>query len=144
MVIAYAGDKVRFVSGAGVAVTAYIGVKGDATLDNVVDANDASAVLTFYAKTSTEEFDSSNTILSTSELATTPSSVYDDFAAFLCDVKIEVSNKEQFSRYSKKTERLIDAIDASAILTYYAMASTEQYGQMSKEEPSKLWSLVID
>ncbi|MCQ2459582.1 MAG: hypothetical protein MJ081_04325, partial [Ruminococcus sp.] len=124
-------------------VEVYIGVKGDANLDNVVDGTDASDVLTYYAKTSVNDNDATNTILSGSELAVTPSSIYDSFAAFLSDVNIDLDSKDKFSRFAEKADRLMDATDASSILTFYAKGSTTEYEELSKNDPSKLWDIVL-
>ena len=122
-------------------VVVYIGLKGDTTLNNLVDGRDATATLTYYSKISTEGNDATNTYLSPSELVNgNAGSVYDDFAAFLSDVKFD--NNEKMDRFAKKSERLVDGRDASSILTYYAKASTEDYSDMAENTPAQLWDIV--
>jgi len=122
-------------------VVVYIGLKGDTTLNNLVDGRDATATLTYYSKISTEGNDATNTYLSPSELVNgNAGSVYDDFAAFLSDVKFD--NNEKMDRFAKKSERLVDGRDASSILTYYAKASTVEYSDMAENTPAQLWDIV--
>ena len=137
----YNGKVLKDKDGNDLTVSAYIGVKGDTDLNNIVDGRDATATLTYYAKTSTDGNDASNTALSTSTLvAGNALSVYDDFAAFLSDVQIDAGSN--LTRFAKKSERLIDGRDATAILTFYAKSSTEQYKDMADNEPGKLWDIV--
>ena len=37
----------------------------------------------------------------------------------------------------------MDATDASSILTFYAKGSTTEYEELSKNDPSKLWDIVL-
>ncbi len=133
------GDSLKVKDGTAATAPAYIGMKGDASLDNIIDARDASAVLAFYATTSTAGHEAKDVILTTNPKVTTPTDVLDEFAAFLCDVK--VSESEASRNY--KAVRTIDARDASAILTYYANSSTSEYSQMSIDEPDKLWNITL-
>ena len=119
-VIAEAGDALKNVDGSPVSATAYIGVKGDADLDMVVDSSDASNVLVYYAKISTGgvaselQFSNNNVLVSNNP-------VLDDFAAFLADV----DNENDSANYvSLKPARVFDSSDASFILSYYAKIST--------------------
>ena len=124
-------------------VTVYIGLKGDTDLNNIVDGRDASAVLTYYAATSTDDKEASNTALSPSSLVSgNAASVYDDFAAFLSDVKIEAG--KDMSRFAKKVDRLIDGRDASGILSFYTKSSTDEYKEMADTNPAELWKLATE
>ncbi len=119
-VVAKAGDALKNVDGSSVSATAYIGVKGDASLDMKADSIDASVVLAWYAKISTGgvpgEIQFSN-----NDLLVQNNPVLDDFAAFLADV----DNENDSANYvTLKTARTIDSKDSSNILAYYAQLMT--------------------
>ncbi len=119
-VIAEAGEALKNIDGSPVSATAYIGVKGDADLDMVADASDASTALVYYAKISTGAV-ASETQFSTNNVLVANDPVLDDFAAFLADV----DNENDSNNYvALKPARVIDASDASFILGYYAKIST--------------------
>lgn len=120
-------------------MTVYIGLKGDANLDNKVLANDAGLVLTYYANLSSgqggADVDPQTVTLSDSALVDAPDSVYDNFAAFLCDVDTEISTSVAWK--TGKTGRRILANDAAGILTYYSLCQ--------KYEPGKeTWEMAIN
>ena len=127
-VIASEGNILRAVNGSTVSVTAYIGVKGDSNFDFLADANDASTVLVWYANVSTganaetTQFSSNDNFVVNDDGSL---NILDDLAAFLCDVNNEQDNNN-WNEY--KPARLIDATDASSILTYYAEVSTGTEG----------------
>ena len=124
-------------------VLAYIGVKGDVTLNNIVDGNDATATLTYYARTSTDGNNADNVALSTNETLVNgnPKSVYDDFAAFLGDVKYDADTK--VSRFAKKGERVVDGRDATSIHTFYAKSSTDALSKQAAEDPESVWNIAL-
>jgi hypothetical protein len=115
----------------------YIGVKGDTNLDNIVDGRDATATLTYYAKSSTAK-EGESFKLSPNEIVANAESELDDFAAFLTDVKWDADQKVE--RTAKKSDRVIDGRDATSILTFYSMASTEQYSAIASSDPEQIWS----
>ena len=126
------GEVLKDIDGNDVKVTVYIALKGDANLDNLVDSNDASQVLAYYAKVSTNNTNVYDVNLSKSTLATTPTSEYEEFAAFLADVHF--GGEQAVERSAKKDKRLIDANDAAYILAYYARQSSADYaGKTDKE-----------
>jgi hypothetical protein len=133
------GAVLKDIDGKDVTVTVYIARKGDANLDNLVDSNDASQVLSYYARLSTN--DSANDVyeeqLSKSALATDPRSEYEEFAAFLADVHHGAD--QSVGREVKKNNRLIDANDASWILSFYAKISSEDYKDMTDKQ---IWDVV--
>lgn len=126
------GEPIKKPNGQEVAVTAYVGVKGDGDLDFKAEADDATLVLAWYSKMSTGG-DASKRIFSNSDLITVvnedgvrvPRDDYDelldDFAAFLCDTDNE---KDANNWNMLKPARKIMANDASNILAVYAKAST--------------------
>ena len=118
--------------GKNLTVTVYIGVKGDTNLDSVANAVDASQVLAFYAKTSTQGRGVYDVILSESKLVSTPDGLYEEFAAFLSDVHHD--SNMIVGRDGKKDARVLNANDASNILAYYSRRSSAQYnGKTDKE-----------
>lgn len=117
-------------------VVVYIGVKGDADLNNMVDGADASLVLVYNAALS-DGVTSGNTVqLSNSKLVAGPTSVYDNFAAFLADAKHDASIVNDWN--VMKADRLIDGTDASAILVYNA--ETVGTGIFGRET----WEKIVD
>ena len=135
------GTQLRDKDGNIASVEAYIGLKGDANLDNIVDGNDGTAVLSYYAKVSTKETKAANTVLSDSTLVNgNPASLYDDFAAFLSDVIVD--EESPITRFASKTNRNIDGKDGSTILAYYAKAVTNEYKDLVNTDPAKLWGIA--
>jgi len=120
-------------------VEAYIGVKGDVNLDNIVDARDATATLTYYAKSSTAAEGTPETKLSPNNKAVpTAEHVMDDFASFLTDVKFDTAEKRDTT--AEKTDRVIDGRDATSILTFYALTSVEEN---KGKTPVELWTKLL-
>ena len=125
-------------AGEKITVKAYIGVKGDANLDNKVDAVDASAILTYYATLLTGQ-SAEETVLSTSQLAKNDP-VYEQFAAFLADVNAPLSDRAK-TKEDRGTE--LNSIDSSYILTFAAdraATENEKYNTLTDKE---LWELVL-
>ena len=101
--------------GNAVYMTAYIGVKGDANLDNTADSSDAAVVLSYYAKVqeSGRSADTKNATVLTKN--SNGDETLDQFAAFLADVNANEAN------YSfTKGENTLDASDAAKVLEYFA------------------------
>lgn len=117
----YNGIPLLFKDGTKVGFTAYIGVKGDADLNNLTDSVDASAVLNYYAKISTGGKPEDTLLLGSTD---TEDKAYDpeELAAFLADVDKDVYSEE--NHLTRKAGRSIDSSDASSILAYYAFMST--------------------
>jgi len=137
------GEVLKDINGNDVTVTVYIALKGDANLDNLVDSNDASQVLAYYAKVSTNNTNVYDVNLSKSPLAVSPTSDYEEFAAFLADVHF--GGKQAVERSAKKDNRLIDANDATYILAYYARRSSADYaGKTDKEIWEEVTKLSVN
>ncbi|MDE5854151.1 MAG: hypothetical protein K2H19_03715, partial [Ruminococcus sp.] len=124
--VLYDGHTLIDENGNVVTVTAYIGVKGDTNLDNIVDAKDASNVLAYYSNAST--LDEGQTIEDVRISPATCKPVNNDpdldlLCAFLADVDLDVYSKDNWR--TTKSGRVIDAKDASWILAYYSYMSTE-------------------
>ena len=130
----YGDEPLTYEDGSPVTVLALIGVKGDADLNNTVDAIDASNVLTYYAQKQTgvespvlyqgptdvlkgvnEKF--GNVIKGLDQL-----DVLDELACFLADVDVDEYSADNWKTH--KGNRAIDAIDASNILSFYAKVQT--------------------
>ena len=126
--------------GKTITVEAYIGVRGDADLDNTANAVDASVVLTYYAKLQTGG-KAARTQLSTSPLVKAASDIYDDFAAYLADVYYDVENGVIFDNLTDKATRknTINAVDASSILQFYAK---RQVSENQNKSDAVLWADV--
>ena len=126
--------------GKAITVEAYIGVRGDADLDNTANAVDASVVLTYYAKLQTGG-KAARTQLSTSPLVKAASDIYDDFAAYLADVYYDVENGVTFDNLTDKATRknTINAADASSILQFYAK---RQSSDNQNKSDAVLWADV--
>jgi len=132
------GAVLKDIDGKDVTVTVYIALKGDANLDNLVDSNDASQVLAYYAKLSTNGREAYDVQLSKSSLATSPSSDYEEFAAFLADVHHGAD--QSVERTVKKDKRLIDSNDAAYILAFYARRSSSDYNNKTDRD---IWNEVL-
>jgi hypothetical protein len=110
-------------------VTAYIGVKGDANLDNILDSADAAQVLAYYSEVvngaSPDEVQLS---LTRTDLVTGPDSIYDHFAAFLADTDTNEWDPDNWS--VRKSGRNNDSADASQILAAYTEANNGRENEM--------------
>ena len=126
--------------GKAITVEAYIGVRGDADLNNTANAVDASVVLTYYAKLQTGG-KAARTQLSTSPLVKAANDIYDDFAAYLADVYYDVENGVIFDNLTDKATRknTINAVDASSILQFYAK---RQVSDNQNKSDAVLWADV--
>ena len=126
--------------GKAITVEAYIGVRGDADLNNTANAVDASVVLTYYAKLQTGG-KAARTQLSTSPLVKAANDIYDDFAAYLADVYYDVENGVTFDNLTDKATRknTINAADASSILQFYAK---RQASDNKNKSDAVLWADV--
>ena len=122
-------------------VTAYIGVKGDITLSNMVDASDASAALSYYAKVSTGSNSPATVILQCTEegmKVNTALDELDQLAAFLGDVNTNEWSADNWK--TKKDGRIIDANDASQILSFYAKRTSQRYDGTSSYD---IWNEIL-
>ncbi|MBO4524433.1 MAG: cellulose-binding protein CttA-related protein [Ruminococcus sp.] len=113
-------------SGSELSITAYIGVKGDITLNNICDAVDASIAQRYYASLSTGATVTDIKCQTASETSgayqvASPVDAFDQLAAFLGDVTEDEYSLVNWQQ--TKSERVIDAVDASKILRFYAMRS---------------------
>ncbi|MCM1270086.1 MAG: hypothetical protein NC247_05595 [Ruminococcus flavefaciens] len=135
--VSYEGEELKDVDGNVITVEAYIGLKGDTDLNNAVDATDATLTLKYYTARISgvggEEVDPYTLTLSNSELVDSPTSVYEEFAAFLSDVDSELSDNWKMT----KADRNIDGVDATLILKYYTRV-------ISNHEPGEeLWRTIM-
>jgi len=113
--LSYFGDALLDEDGNAITAEAYIGKRGDVTLDNIITASDATYMLTAYTKiNSVTGAVDANTILFTRDVLTKdPASVLDQFAAFLGDVDCNITDNFQ----ATKDQRAIIATDATYILS---------------------------
>ena len=108
-------------------VTAYIGVKGDADLNNTVDAGDASNILTYYAQKQTSV---ANPVLYSAE-----DENLEQLACFLADTDKDVYSEGNWN--TDKANRNLDANDASNVLTFYS------YVQTGSSDAKNNWDTII-
>ncbi|MBR4361861.1 MAG: cellulose-binding protein CttA-related protein [Ruminococcus sp.] len=138
--VLYDGKPLEGADGKPMTFKAYIGVKGDSNLDNKADAKDASNALAFYSKASVmQEGDSSDNIRLNPDaneiINNNPDLDLDQFGAFLVDVDQDVYDLDNWK--TKKSGRVIDAKDASAILAFYSKMST------SATDAQETWNEVL-
>ena len=110
-------------------VPAYIGVKGDADLNNVVNSSDASEVLRFYAANSAGKLGSAVLFrgydLSVSDSSDAGYDVYmENLANFLADVDHEPDEYSDDNWKKPREDRTMNSSDSSYILAYYAKISS--------------------
>ena len=112
-------------------VDAYIGVKGDVTLDNEVDSLDASRVLSYYTNTSIN--------VSGANIEMLPGKNDDQFIENLVCFLGDINEDEYSADNWKKIEadRTLNASDASWILAYYAQTS------IGKPKDITTWNYVL-
>ena len=135
------GDTLKDSSGYDVSVVAYIGVRGDINLDNHADAVDATQAQMYYAVISAGNGTTENTKLSISNetLVTSPTSIYDQFAAFLGDVN-QSTHVVEDNWKATKDKRQIDAVDATNISTYYAKVSNPD----NTDDDETIWNNILE
>ncbi|MBP5378040.1 MAG: cellulose-binding protein CttA-related protein, partial [Ruminococcus sp.] len=128
--------------GEALEITVYIGVKGDITLNNIVDAVDASAVLSYYAEVQTSNGTAAEaknkTKANTDKSGLQVSSaddILDHFAAFLADVDQDEYDATNWSKM--KSDRTVNAVDASYILSFYSEKQT------SDKDADAIWKEVL-
>ncbi|MDE6834398.1 MAG: hypothetical protein K2J39_09185, partial [Ruminococcus sp.] len=136
------GDVLKTVDDNDASVVAYIGYRGDVNLDYDVNSVDATQIQVYYAELSTGK-NVESTILSISNetLVTSPSSIYDQFAAFLSDVNMSNQEGEIVNWRTGKKGRTIDAVDATCIMVAYAQLSTIDTPYKVGDEA--LWDYVL-
>lgn len=136
--VSYEGEELKDADGNAVTVEVYIGLKGDTNLNNVVDGIDATLTLRYYTALISgvggAAVDPYTLTLSTSALVDSPTSVYEEFAAFLSDVNSNLSDNWKMT----KADRNLDGTDATQILRYYTLV-------ISNEEPGEvLWNTILN
>lgn len=135
--LTYQGEALVDEKGEAITAEAYIGVRGDVTLDNILNGSDATYMLTAYTYINSkagEQVDP-NTILFTREAVTTdPSGILDQFAAFLGDVDCNITDNWK----ATKNQRSIIGSDATYLLNAYTILS----GGFAGTE-KELWETVL-
>ena len=141
---AYYGDLPLVDStGAALSITALIGVKGDITLSNMVDATDCSIALSYYAFLSVNGnipsgFDICGANDNGLKVPESSAQLFEDFAAFLGDV---TENEWDAGNWStKKNNREISSVDASQILGFYARRSSSAYSEYTN---GQIWKDLV-
>ena len=122
-------------NGNAVTMTVYIGVKGDANLDNKADSSDTAVVLNYYAavqQAGNSVATKNNTVLTANSKG---DQTLDQFAAYLADVNADESNYN----YTKGASSL-DSSDGAKILEFFAAF------QASDKTPEKIlatWKVTV-
>ena len=140
----YDGALLTYRDGTPVTFRAFIGVKGDANFDMAVDAGDASSVLAFYSKTMTLSGTQTKSDLRMAPLSCTlvnDEPMLDEFAAFLVDVDLDVYSPDNWKM--RKNDRVLDAPDASNILSFFSKYSTIPDAQKATADRQELWNKAI-
>ncbi|MDE5855006.1 MAG: cellulose-binding protein CttA-related protein, partial [Ruminococcus sp.] len=135
----YDGKKLVDADDNAITFTAYIGLKGDTNLDNIVDAKDASNILAYYSNASTLEEGQTVEDVRMSPATCKPvneNPELDLLCVFLGDVDRDVYSKDNWK--TTKSGREIDAKDSSSIFAYYSYMSTDE-----KAKPSEGWNSAI-
>ena len=137
----YNGEPLCYEDGKQVVATAYIGVKGDSDLSNVVDASDASNALAFYAKVMTGGVKAETPVgpESANEVFVTNPELQ-ELAAFLVDVDKDCYSKGNWALTRADEDRIIDASDASSVLKFYANVMT---GVFTENQAHENWIDVL-
>ena len=121
--VLYDGVQLVDKDGKPVQVKAYIGVKGDANLDNRVDAGDATSVLVYYTALSTG-MTTDEVLLGAINSTIVENPELDELAAFLADVDKDVYSEGNWN--TKKDGRKVMNDDATTILVFYTNMSTDE------------------
>ena len=137
----YGAMALRDKNGKPLTVSAYIGVKGDISLNNIVDSVDSSITLRYYANMSTVGATVSTVKCQTTDsglYVDSASSIFDQLAAFLGDVDVNEWSDKNWN--TDKSGRLIDAVDASDMLAFFAKRSSVDYSSKSN---SSIWDEIL-
>lgn len=125
----------KYEDGTPVTVTAYIGVKGDADLNNVVDPVDATRVLVYYSYHSmgmiTQLCVNPNIPEITPEL--------ENLAALLADTDTDEYSPDNWKL--TKEDRILDPVDSTYILRYYSYHS--MLPAYHGKDAWKIWLKVV-
>ena len=134
--LSYNGKALLDNEGNAITAEAYIGKKGDVTLDNILSPSDATYMLIAYTKiNATVGAVDPNSVLFTRETMTKdPASVLDHFAAFLGDVDCNITDNWK----AKKAERAIIGTDATYVLKAATLLSASFQGS-----EIELWEAVM-
>lgn len=118
-------------------VPVYIGLKGDANLDNKVNQNDALVVLTYINQLSLNGEESIMLLPTNNTLGvSSPTDELDQFAAFLADVS---ENEYQPLNWKKsKDERTLDSFDSNYILTFLSIKLSDE-----TKSDNDIWSEIL-
>ena len=135
--VSYNGTALVDDEGNAITAEAYIGKKGDVTLDNILSPSDATYMLIAYTKinSATAAIDPDTILFTREEVTMDPSSILDQFAAFLGDVDCNITDNWK----AKKSERAIIGTDATYVLKAATLLSGGSFTGTEKE----LWETVM-
>lgn len=135
--LSYDGEALVDVNGEPITAEVYIGVRGDVTLDNVLDGSDATYMLLAYTNinSSTGQVDPDTVLFTREEMVTGPSDVLDHFAAFLGDADCDITDNWK----AVKNKRSIVGADATYVLFAYTKLNSSYEGT-----EKELWEIVLE
>lgn len=119
-------------------ITAYIGLKGDITLDNIVNGSDATYALQYYTvlNSGTGTLDPRTVIATANPLVTNGDDNLDHLAVFLADVTENEYGEDNWML--RKQDRLFNGTDATLILQYYTLLNSG-----GLKDPQECWNKVV-
>ena len=119
-------------------ITAYIGVKGDITLDNIVNGSDATYALVYYTtiNSGVTAVDPRTVIATANKLVTTGDDNLDHLAVFLADVTENEYSEDNWKL--KKQDRIFNGTDATLILQFYTVFNSGE-----KQDAQVCWNTVV-
>ncbi len=134
----YNGTELTDASGEALTAEAYIGVRGDVTLDNKLTSADATYMLRAYTEINSGEggtIKDPNTVLFTrTAVVSEPNSILDHFAAFLGDADCTITDNWK----ATKDKRAIIGADATIVLRAATLLGSNW--ESTEEE---LWKSVL-
>ena len=119
-------------------ITAYIGVKGDITLDNIVNGSDATYALMYYTKINAgvTAVDPRTIIATANKLVSTGDDNLDHLAVFLADVTENEYGEDNWKL--RKQDRIFNGTDATLILQFYTI-----FNRGEKQDAQDCWNTTV-
>ena len=120
-------------------ITAYIGVKGDITLDNIVNGSDATYALNYYThiNSNVSAIDPRTIIATANKLVTNGDDNLDHLAVFLADVTENEYAEDNWKL--RKQDRLFNGTDATLILQFYTIFNSG----LEQKDAQECWNVVV-
>ena len=119
-------------------ITAYIGVKGDITLDNIVNGSDATYALMYYTtiNSGATAVDPRTVIATANKLVKTGDDNLDHLAVFLADVTENEYGEDNWKL--RKQDRIFNGTDATLILQFYTL-----FNRGDNPDAQDCWNTIV-